>query len=191
MKRSCLIVLLLACAAFGAVGAAARDKGPHRFEVGAGADIYGLLGMVGGPVQHPGPRVFFEYRYFITDGWNAGVNVAYQFHTSDSSPQPPEPSFGFSNHIPGIVALTEYVFLPGRKVRPFVGGGMGFSALWQVYDDPGRQSPGIQCYGLLYPRVGVEFFGHLRLALEFRYAWEGEYGFSNDSSKGLSLSWVF
>lgn len=191
MRKSCLFILLLTCISLGSGDIIARENGKHRFEIGAGADIHGILGMKGGPSDNPGPRVFLEYRYFITGGWDAGINLAYQFHTSESYTIPPEPAYRYCSHMPVISVLTEYVFLPGRKARPFIGAGIGFCILRTVHDEPRTSLDKTEYYGLVYPRFGIEFLGHFRLYVELRYAWERQYGISSVSSKGVSLSWVF
>lgn len=191
MKKLFLFVLLFTCMSFWSGETVAREKGKHKFEIGAGADIYGILGMVGGPSQNPGPRGFLEYRYFITDGWDVGVNLAYQFNTSESNTPPPEQRYSYSSHMPNISALTEYVFLPGRKVRPFIGAGIGYGMIATVHDSSRSGLDETRSYGLVYPRIGIEFLGHFRLSVELKYAWEPQYGFMAESTKGVSLSWVF
>lgn len=187
MKKTILFLLLLMSMNFGSGNLLAKDRGAHKFEIGAGADNFGILGMLGGPAHYPGPRAFFEYRYFITDGLDAGINLSYQFHTAEGNPTPGNPVIRFVNHMPSISALSEYVFCPGRKVRPFLGAGIGLGINYKKYDTGSEYN---QYYGMLYPRFGVEFFGHLRLSVELRYAWTDRF-YSYESSKGISLSWVF
>lgn len=159
----------------------------HRFEIGAGADIYGILGAVGGPARNPGLKVFFEYRYMPAKGWDVGANIAYQYGTG-STMYPEECRLEF--HQPNIMAVSDYTFRYGKDFSPFLGAGLG--AGFQTTEVSGSQTAYNEVYGTVCPRIGVEILRHFRIIIELKYAWNTEYGFlSTQSSKGICFSWTF
>ncbi|MDO5571145.1 MAG: hypothetical protein Q4F97_06725 [Bacteroidales bacterium] len=69
-----------------------------------------------------------------------------------------------SNRTLGLALIGDWNFRQGRRVNPFIGAGVGWASHDLLndcvyYDGDGEAKP------LFIPRVGVEFFRHLRITL--------------------------
>ena len=92
--------------------ASAQEK-PHNYEVGAGVNVYGILGTVGGPGRSLGPGVHFEYRYDLSDRLDVGARAYYKYgdgHSADTG----EPSWYIVWNQIGLKAVADYNFRPGK-----------------------------------------------------------------------------
>lgn len=164
----------------------------HRFEVGAGASAFGILGTVGGIGQDFGINVFFEYRYELSDHFDIGAKIDYKYRTGETS-DPPVKSFNI--HQLGMKLLSDFKICPKRKVCPYIGLGLGVGD--GILAATGNTND--EFIGLLTPRVGIQIKKHLRIAIELDYAttfddnsiFNGGGFDSLWSAKALNVSWTF
>ncbi len=101
---------------------------------------------------------------------NVAVNVS-EYGNSDSS-----------RPLTSFAAVTDYNFLRGQRVSPFVGAGFGW-CVCDVVENGGYKKNGNCCMFML--RGGVELFRHLRVTLNTRIAKKGY------NHIGLTLGYAF
>lgn len=78
-----------------------------------------------------------------------------------------------------VQPVVDYNFRQGKKVNPFAGAGLGLAVIDFDYNKEQEKSV---CF---MPRVGVELFRHLRVALDYKLL-KQKYGFWN-VSVGVAL----
>ncbi len=138
-----------------------------EFEVGVGFAVGskdGLVGMV------PGPHFLIEARTNLKDTpWDLGFQLAYGgIYRKD----------GYHDYVTtnrfSMVAFTDYNFRYWDKVCPFAGIGLGRTTIRAEFPDSvsgGTERPVLSSTYpavILNPRIGVEFFNHLRLTAEYK-----------------------
>ena len=165
--------------------ASAQEK-PHNYEVGAGVNVYGILGSVGGPGRSLGPGVHFEYRYDLSDRLDVGARAYYKYGDGRSAPTG-EPTYGITFNQIGLKAVADYNFRPGKLLRPYIGVGAGAGVLF----DKTYMGTDSSTYGTVGPRLGLQLW-RFRAALEFDFAYDFDYGFlSTETATSLTLSYTF
>lgn len=171
--------------------AMAQDADRHHLELGAGPAVYGVIGWVGGPSHSLGVNVFGEYRYDIAEHFDIGANIGYKFNVGTQKYVEENRSEKTDFHQPELRLVFDYNICPRFKVWPYISvlGGMGVCASKNRVTSVRQNS----CYGVVGPRIGVQFGKHCRLSLDLEYALGGrKNGLDPDlSSKSLNFSWVF
>lgn len=115
-----------------------------------------------------GATVGWELRYNFTESaWDCGLMV-----DASTARWEFEPQSGMAqiNRTPALAVTGGYNFRQGKKVNPFVGMAVGV-AFCDVTDFEYESWPGTAFY--IAPRVGVEFFHHLRLTSQFNISKKG------------------
>lgn len=171
------------------VTALAQDYEGSKFEFGAGADGYGILGVVGGPSKNLGPEIYAGYRYGFNELFSCGVKLSYKFGkvTTENYKETEMTNEVFYYHQPEMKFIAEYMILKAGLVRPYVGVNLGAGCLFET----NNSSTSKTMYGLVGPSIGVQIW-RLRLALNREYAFNAEKGFISDvSSYGITLGYVF
>ena len=142
-----------------------------EFEVGAGFAAGSKDGM---PSMIPGPQFLLEARTNLKDTpWDLGFQLAYggiyrndRFH-----------NYATTNRF-SMVAFTDYNFRYWDRICPFAGIGVGRTTIRSEFPDSSSESlePAVlsSTYPalVLNPRVGVEFFNHLRLTAEYKWTFD-------------------
>ncbi len=193
MKR--LIFVLVFCAV--ALGANAQGQSRVKmfeFEAGIGAAFgsgqLGLTPLGASPSSHSGMFFFLEPRInIIGTPFDVGLQLSV-IGTSDTSNSDNNYHY-YANHKPALVTFVDYNFRSWRKTSLFCGLGAGMSAVdWEhrTYKDYLGKTV-METYRdrsfVLNPRIGAEFFHHLRLTLEYKWMAK-EYSFF-----GLTVGGVF
>ncbi len=171
------------------VTVSAQDYEGSKFEFGAGADGYGILGAVGGPSKNLGPEIYAEYRYGFNEHFSCGAKLSYKFGkvTTENYRETGMTKEVLCYHQPEMKFLAEYMILKAGLVRPYVGVNLGAGSLFET----DHSSIDKTMYGLVGPSIGIQIW-RLRLALNREYAFNAEKGFISDvSSYGITLGYVF
>ena len=105
MKRiTCIAILLLVCACT-MLNAQERDK--HNYEAGIGLNVYGILGMVGGPSRNASLGAYFEYRYDYAEHFDFGGQINYT-HGKGRSAFTGEPTWGIVYNQINLKGVADY-----------------------------------------------------------------------------------
>lgn len=184
MKRLTVLMALLLVS----VSSFAQNNDKHNYEIGVDLNVYGILGADGGPSRGFAPGAFFEYRYDFTDKIDFGAQLSYDHSTGKSAFWGDAPQWGIVYNQVGLKAVADYNVCPNRLVSPYIGVGLGTGML---IEDTSVDYTDTGIFGVLGPRVGVQIW-RFRLALEFDFAFNGEYGFLHtETSTGLKLGFTF
>lgn len=183
-----LMIILCTCSC---IYAAAQTKVHGSvYEVGAGVDVYGILGSVGGPSRNAGPEVSFTYRYCFGGHFDAGASISYMYSNgrqakaTESGDECRRISFNQLN----IKEIADWNMFPERMISPFVGAGIGGDMSFKKPEDA---SASHKTYGVVGPRIGVQIW-RFRLSADFDYAFDAKSGFlSTETSKAFCISYVF
>lgn len=188
MKRiKCIAILLLVCTCT-FLNAQVRDK--HNYEAGIGLNVYGILGMVGGPSRNTSLGAYFEYRYDCTERFDLGGQINCTYGNGRSA-FTGEPTYGIVYYQTNLKVVGDYnICSPQKLVRPYIGAGLGGGVLYT-----GRKAchgDSVEKFGIVGPRIGLQVW-RIRTALEFNFAFGGGYsGFLNtESSTALNISYTF
>ena len=184
MKRffALLVIIFASCTVAMAQG---RDK--HNYEIGASGNIYGILGMMGGPARELGPGVHFEYRYDITKRIDIGGRLYYKYGTGTSA-FTGEPTYGIVYNQAGAKAVADFNMRPNKLLRPFVGVGAGLGMIAEKRATGDKES---SVYGTISPRIGLQIW-RFRVALDFDFAYNGQYGFlGTETASSLNVGFTF
>lgn len=187
MKRLAIFIISLLVCSSSLLSAQEKDR--HNFEAGAGINIYGILGVMGGPSREFGPGIHFEYRYDYSDRVDFGGRLYYKYGEGHSA-FTGEPTWGLVYNQVGLKAVTDFNMRPGKLVRPYIGAGLGAGAI-HTHRISAQHNDDTALYGTIGPRIGLQIW-RLRLALEFDFAFDGQYGFlSTETATSLTLSYTF
>ncbi len=167
MKRiSLFIILLLSVMAAEAQVINDTNFKSYEFEAGMGLAMGTNFGYQG---SEPGLQFYVESRNNLKDTpWDIGFQVAMgvfsRRHESGSV---------YSNNKLSTITFVDYNFRCWKWVAPFVGAGLGMAMLDldvpYINDTAGWSTYTAHSCGIaLNPRVGVEFFDHLRLTVEYK-----------------------
>lgn len=182
-------LVLMAVMALFPVILSAQVKHGSEFEVGAGVSIYGITGSVGGLSRNAGPTAYLGYGYRFHDNFDALFRASYKNGNVKGWTQHSEnPTYvnAKCNQVEGMLGV-DYVILPSKLVRPFVGAGIGSGVLFEKMENTSYSN----AYGIVGPHFGVSIW-RFRLSVDLCYAFDAEYGFESDmSSKTFTLGFLF
>lgn len=153
MKKIAFVTTLVFLVLNSATISAQEKK--NKYEVGLGFDYY--LDMEEDVSVSPpcGLATFFEWRRTNGRHWDYGVRADTKFALATW--------YHFKGSVTylGLLAVTDFNMLPGKKVNPYIGIAAG---------------PALGLFNVGYstayfvvsacPRVGVELFNHLRVSIE-------------------------
>lgn len=151
MKRTGLVILF-ALISLGSV--CAQEKNPNRWEVGVGYALqFGYTDDDVNMTRAQSIPAYFEWRRDLGRHWDFGARL------DTNSGLAGDGYYKGAVIYAGLLAVTDFNFLPGRAVNPFIGLGAG---------------PGIGSINVGYsyvkfmfsvnPRFGVEIVDHLRIS---------------------------
>lgn len=165
-----LVVLISTVSLYG------QNRG-HKFEVGAGFAPF-FLSYVDGGIQFPFKiDAYAEWRYYFGKHVDVGAKLDYKICPMSVYDYMSGVSYDGTQHYGALLVLADYIFRPGKKVRPFIGIGAGPAMLidnWkrsQVEQErEGQYVAPLGVYDPEYmlvvsPRFGLELFYHLRLSM--------------------------
>lgn len=176
MKRRFFSVLLGALFLVSHPKANAADEYPVKsfeLEVALGA-TFPIDKYVGN--NQLGPALSLEGRYnFNQVPFDLGLEIymgstARRFEDSN-----------LSNRIASVSLFSDYNFMRGSKIFPFIGVGIGYASCDVVQGSYGDDAKKV----LVTPRLGVELFRHLRLTCYSRLCMKGYNNF------GVSVGYAF
>ncbi len=184
MRRAItLLISVLLC-----ITLVAQEKNRHNFEVGIGINMGNILGAVGGPGRGLGPGTYFEYRYNLTDKFDIGGQLNYKYSKGSSAYLVDRPTIGLVYNQVGLKAVADYTGRPNKLVRPYIGVGIGGT---MMFTNRTTGTNSTEVFGIVGPRLGLQIW-KFRIALEFDFAFNGQYGFQSTESVGaLNLSFTF
>ena len=145
---------------------------PFEFEVGAGMTMGSKFGL---DKAIPGPNAYVEGRINLFDTpWDLGVQTSFGAAFRKQG----DKRYDSSNKF-GIEVFTDYNFRYWDRIAPFVGLGVGRTAVVTSLpltgaDDATVTSKTTSPAFLLNPRAGIELFGHLRLSAEYKCTFQKE-----------------
>mgnify|MGYP000886975498 CR=1 FL=1 len=122
---------------------------------------------------------------------NSPLDVGFQAGVASFNRQMDRYGVDYDIRHSAMITFVDYNFRYWKRVAPFVGLGMGYAAVnytsfWRN-SNTGRETDDT-FYDRLYlvnTRVGVEFYNHFRITLEYKYM-KKEY-----SHLGISIGFVF
>ncbi|MCR5325558.1 MAG: hypothetical protein K6E37_02275 [Bacteroidales bacterium] len=176
MKNTIIITVM----AMFAILPDSRLSAQNRFEAGIGYAPF-FLEYVDDGIQFKGKfDAYLEWRYVIGKHFDAGAKLDYKAC--------PISVYDFmdgllttgNQHCVSLLANADFNFLPGKKVNPYIGIGMGPALIvnnWTTREQVTPERPGfdysvippVQAYTkfalVVSPRFGVELFSHLRLSV--------------------------
>ena len=135
----------------------------------------GAQGALGSKVTYqkvnPGFGLFVEGRLNLPDtGFDVGLQV------STSSVVRKDDTYSYDTKLyPMVLFVSDYNFKMSEVVTPFIGVGLGTSDCWYDYLETNgfSEKPYILSVDSFHfsacSRVGVEFFKHLRLSIDYTY----------------------
>lgn len=146
-----------------------------EFEVGGGYAMATALGK-----RLDALELFLELRSNIPcSKFDIGVQICLAGTLDDESYNSEKNNQNLKETGTFMIPFVDYNFRRGRKVSYFVGSGIGMMNS-KINNDNTYSSISI------VPRIGMEFFNHLRLTLDYRWNPRGEYNYT-----GLSVGVVF
>lgn len=166
-------LVLMAVMALFPVILSAQVKHGSEFEVGAGVSIYGITGSVGGLYRNAGPTAYLGYGYRFHDNFDALFRASYKNGNAKGWTASENPTYVNTkcNQVEGMLGV-DYVILPSKLVRPFVGAGIGGGVLFEKMENTSYSN----AYGIVGPHFGVSIW-RFRLSVDLCYAFDAEYGF--------------
>lgn len=180
------IILVTALAVLFSSAALAQNYNvkPFEFEIGAGMTMGGKAGLT---KVVPGPNAYLEARVNLFDSpWDVAVQTSFggAFRKQDDKLYTSGNKFG-------ITAFADYNFRRWDRVAPFVGLGVGRTAVVSTMPSIGADGTVVSSKTtypafILNPRVGVEVFDHLRLSAEYKFTFHKE-----SSYFALNLGFAF
>lgn len=173
-KTNCITFLMVLCF-IPFMGWSQQKFRSLEFEVGGGYAMATALGK-----RLDALELFLELRSNIPcSKFDIGVQICLAGTLDDES-------YNSENHIKYLketgtfmIPFVDYNFRRGRKVSYFVGSGIGMMHS-KINNDNTYSSISI------VPRVGMEFFNHLRLTMDYKWNPKGEYNYA-----GISVGVVF
>ncbi len=158
------------------------DVKAFEFEVGAGMAVGSRAGFQS---MIPGPQFLLEARTNLKDtSWDLGSQLAFGgiYHKDNSH------SYATVNRF-SMVAFTDYNFRYWDKICPFAGIGLGRTTIRSEFPSATESGSAITSTNpafILNPRIGVEFFNHLRLTAEYKCTFD-----KRSSYFALNLGFAF
>lgn len=186
-----LVVLVSTVSLYG------QNRG-HKFEVGAGFAPF-FLSSVDDGIQFPFKiDAYAEWRYDFGKHVDLGAKLDYKICPARVYDFMSGVSYDGTQHYGALLALADYNFLPGNKVNPFIGIGLGPAMIIDnekrsqiAYEREGQYVAPLGTYPpdfmfVATPRIGIELFNHLRLSTSVDMSLE-------DTSWPvcLNVGWVF
>jgi len=164
--------ILLVALSFTPVNANAQNEDVQRLEFEFGAGLTTPVGAYHGGSSQVGAALGMEGRYnFKGTPWDCGLMLELTTARRGFVPMDREDlDIWQSNRTLAFAATGAYNFRQGRKVNPFVGVATGI-AMNDVVGDKVYPSKGTSLF--FSPRIGVEFFYHLRLAVSSNVSRKG------------------
>lgn len=155
-----------------------NNSGTRLFELEAGVGTGIGSGRLGpySRSPHSGIYFFIEPRLNIP-GSSFDVGVQLSVGRSSDHPNPSAPDYYYSaKYNPAVVTFVDYNLRKWRNVSLFGGAGMGVSAidlLYPTYPEElgGRVERDVSSLStfVFNPRIGVEFWDHLRVTMEYKW----------------------
>ena len=184
IMKQFFLCAVIAASVSGSAFAQNLKVNPFEFEVGAGMSIgskYGLDKAV------PGPNSYMEARLNLFDTpWDLGVQTSLGAAFRKQNDQ----LYNATNKF-GITVFTDYNFRNKGMVSPFIGLGVGRTAIVNSYPAFGADGTAVTAKSaqpafVLNPRMGLELFDHLRLSVEYKFTFQKE-----SSYMALNLGYTF
>lgn len=173
-----------------------QEAGCGAFEIGAGWNIYGMLGAMGGPYRHAGPGIYGEYRYGAAERFDIGAQLNYRFGNGESEYFVNSGQWQLRYNQVNLKTVADFKMCPERTVRPFIGIGVGAglikedrigdlsSVSWTVL--PSEK----WFFGTVGPRFGLQI-KRFRVAIETDLAFDTEHWNSVATATALNVGYSF
>ena len=173
MKKTFLIVAL----AILGIMPFSNLRAQNKFEMGMGYAPLFLEIVDDGILFTYKWDAYFEWRYQFGKHFDTGIKLDYK--TAPISVYDYTYMSNGTNHTVALEAFADYSFLPGKKVNPFIGIGIGPALIinnWTSREffgekqEGGKDSklPPLKTYSkyalVVTPRIGVELFRHFRIS---------------------------
>ena len=167
--RIFLIILCLQCA----MNLSAQEKGVNRFEVGVGYSPFFLSQMGDGFYKKYDINAYAEWRHYVSRSFSLGARFDYKTGRVVA--------YNDMTHLCTMLATLNYGRTDKSKIWGFLNVGLGPGIQFQPF--PFETT----VYCCLNPRIGIDFYSRLRLAvgvdltLLSAYYWPAT----------ITLGWVF
>ncbi len=146
-----------------------------ELELGVGAGMGSARLGPYSPSPHPGLYVFIEPRLNIPASvFDVGIQLS--IGRSSDNPRPSDPGYYYSaKYNSTVVTFVDYNLRKWRNISLFGGIGVGISAIDRIYptypEELGgrleRDASSLNTF-VFNPRIGVEFWDHLRVTVEYK-----------------------
>lgn len=174
MKKKILLCIFMALPALFVKGQnSIPEIKKFEFEISVGT-TYGIDKFVGD--KKLGPAFALEGRYNFSQ---LPMDIGVELYLGSTVRGYEE--VDLSNRIFSFMAFTDYNFNRGKNISPFVGLGMGIASCDVIEGSYGEEGARY----VFSPRIGVEFFRHLRVTC---YSKICQKGYNN---VGLSIGYAF
>ena len=168
MRRILLSALALIVSAFCLSG----QNGSHKYEIGIGYAPYFLAHVDDGVSIPYKYNVYAEWRYDFGNHIDVGAKLDYKTFPSSAYDFTFLVLYEGKQHDVAVLAYADYNHMPGKAVNLFFGLGLGPGVImnhWktsQGYGNREGKTPVVNSEFMVVvcPRIGLEFFQHLRLA---------------------------
>jgi hypothetical protein len=152
-----------------------------KFELGAGYSPLSCVIVDDAAMQIWGVAAFAEYRFCISKHFEAGAKFDYKFGMM---------TWDRTTNSYGLIGVADFKILPGKKVNPFIGIGLGGGIGFHNDTSDGKYYP--EAFACGYPRMGLEIAKHLRLSLEMDFSYyKGQFPGRRYSPICFNVGWVF
>ena len=193
MKRILLSVL---ASLVSAVCLSGQEAGSSVFEIGAGLNIYGTLGAMGGPYRYFSPGIYGEYRYGAAERFDIGAQLNYRFGNGESDYFVDFGQWKLRFNQVNLKAVADFKMRPSRAVRPFIGVGAGAGLIKEErIGDLSKVSWTVSpvekwFFGTVGPRLGLHI-KRFRVAIETDLAFDMEHWDSIATATALNVGYSF
>ena len=193
MKRILLSVL---ASLVSAVCLSGQEAGSSVFEIGAGLNIYGTLGAMGGPYRYFSPGIYGEYRYGAAERFDIGAQLNYRFGNGESDYFFDVGQWKLRFNQVNLKAVADFKMRPSRAVRPFIGVGIGAGLIKEErIGDLSKVSWTVSpvkkwFFGTVGPRLGIHI-KRFRVAIETDLAFDTEHWDSIATATALNVGYSF
>ena len=165
-------ILLSALAVLVSAICLSGQNNAHKFEVGIGYAPYFLAHVDDGisiPYKY---NAYAEWRYDFGKHIDEGAKLDYKTFPNDSYDFVSHISYKGTQHDVTVLAYADYNHMPGKEINLFFGLGLGPGVImnhWktsQGYGSREAKTPFVNSQFMIVasPRIGLEFFQHLRFA---------------------------
>lgn len=185
VRKNLFTMFLVSGMLLASVNAKAENDTDFRrfeFEVGAGMTMGARNGF---DKANPGIKMFLEARTNLKD---SPLDLGFQISVTNHEKKSGDSRYSF-RELFGLTTFADWNFRCWKNIAPFAGIGVGMSMVEQSSNNEGTVIFGGGGAGAsVAPRIGAEFFNHIRLTAEYKVFYKGNGDITGKCSNHFALT---